>query len=450
MMRQLLRQCLFAAVLACVLPAAAQGQAGDAGRRPPNIVFIMADDLGPEWLGCYGAAEPLTPRIDALAAGGTRFTAVWASPICTPTRVMLLTGQYPFRTGWTLHHDAPRWGGQYFDWRHYTTWPQLIRRRGYATAIAGKWQINDLKAQPRALENHGFDEHCVWTGYEAGNPASGERYFDPFVQENLDRGIRAGTFGPDVYAEFLIDFMRRNRQRPFLAYYPMVLTHTPFTPTPRNRAAPPTNRLALHRGMVAYMDELVGRLVDQIERLELTEQTIVIFTSDNGTAGRIVGRAGGRDIRGGKGGVTERGVRVPLVVSWTGHVPAGVTSTLVDFTDLMPTLLELTGTAHPPDLHLDGRSLAPLLWGRPHQPREWVFTQGRQRNAERISPRVVRGRRYKLYDDGSLFDLAEDPLEQRNLAQSDVAAHVEAREALGAVLAKLPADSLPRYESPGD
>jgi len=146
-------------------------------RRLPNIVFIMADDMGIDWVSAYGAQHP-TPRIDALAKQGVRFENVWCNPICTPTRLTLLTGMYPFRTGWTDHHDVPRWGGKGFDWDRFTCWARVLRDSGYITAIGGKWQVNDFRPYPDALYKHGFDEHCVWTGYETGNaPPSEERYW---------------------------------------------------------------------------------------------------------------------------------------------------------------------------------------------------------------------------------------------------------------------------------
>ena len=146
----------------------------------PNIIFIMVDDLGPEWIGCCGAEGIETPVIDELARTGMRFTNAYSMPKCTPTRVTLLTGQYPFRHGWVNHWDVPRWGaGCHFDPKHNVSFVRLLKKAGYATAIAGKWQINDFRVQPDVLAGHGFDEWCMWTGYETGNRPSGKRYWNP-------------------------------------------------------------------------------------------------------------------------------------------------------------------------------------------------------------------------------------------------------------------------------
>ena len=165
--------------------------AGDARyERPPNIVFILVDDLGKEWIGCYGAEGIETPHIDRLAETGMRFENAWCMPQCTPTRVTLLTGQYPYRHGWTNHFDVPRWGsGAHFDPSQNASFARMLRNAGYATAIAGKWQIDDFRVEPDALKEAGFDEWCVWTGGEAGNPPSDNATPNP----TSVRGTRAGA-----------------------------------------------------------------------------------------------------------------------------------------------------------------------------------------------------------------------------------------------------------------
>ena len=156
----------------------------------------MVDDLGKDWISCYGADQIKTPRIDALAAGGMKFNSAWSMPQCTPTRVTLLTGQYPFRHGWTQHYDVPRWGGEGLSWKKFTTFARILRDSGYATAIGGKWQINHLGKQPDALKHHGFDEHCVWTGVEAGRAETEQRYWDDHIMTNANLNL---PFSPLLY-----------------------------------------------------------------------------------------------------------------------------------------------------------------------------------------------------------------------------------------------------------
>src|SRR6185312_6853291 len=162
------------------------------------------------------------PNFDRLAAEGTRFDTVWCTPLCTPTRVSMLTGQYPFRNGWVVHYDVPRWGGRGLDPDRLRTLGALMHDAGYATAIAGKWQINDLRADPTIMKRHGFDEYSLWTGVESGNPASEKRYWDPYLEQNGERRPHPGEFGPDVTQAFVLDFIKRNKDRPFFLYYPMI------------------------------------------------------------------------------------------------------------------------------------------------------------------------------------------------------------------------------------
>ena len=150
-------------------------------QQKPNIVFILLDDLGKEWLNCYGGTDINTPRIDKLAATGLKFTNAYSMPQCTPSRACFLTGQYPFRNGWVNHWDVPRWGGGYFDWKKNPSIGRVMKSAGYATAVAGKWQINDFRIQPDAMVKHGFDNYCMWTGCEGSKDKdhekkSGNRY----------------------------------------------------------------------------------------------------------------------------------------------------------------------------------------------------------------------------------------------------------------------------------
>ena len=445
---------------AMAMPHLARRAAGAPGRAKPNILFIMVDDLGKEWISCCGAEEIKTPHIDALAAGGMRFTNAYSMPQCTPTRVTLLTGQYPWRTGWTNHWDVPRWGVGYFDWKHHTTFARLLKPAGYATAAAGKWQINDFRVTPDALRKHGFDEWCMWTGYETGNPPSGERYQNAYVNTPAGSRTCQGKFGPDVYADFLIDFMKRHRDEPMCLYFPMCLTHGPLVATPDEPDV--KDKMDKHKAMVRYTDKLVGRLVKAIEDLGLTGDTIVIFTTDNGSGG-MVGTRNGQKVKGGKAQKNEAGVCEPFLVYGPGRVPAGaVTDALTDFTDLLPTFCELAGAEVPKDLTLDGVSIAPVILGKAKDsPRQWIMALGHgagTRDAQGIrgthdfADRVLRDKRFKVWVDTDrkivhLYDLQADPWEQKDLLDSADPAHRAALKKFQAVLDSQPAvDARPKYE----
>jgi arylsulfatase A-like enzyme len=431
-----------------------------AGSDRPNVVFILLDNVGQEWFGCYGSEEGATPNIDALARGGARVEHCYSHPVCGPSRALLLSGRYPFRTGWTVHHDAALYGGGGFDPARETTIARVLRDAGYATAIAGKWQINNLYEEPGILARHGFGEQLVWPGSIDRDQLQGEayeafldhvrhgradelakvnryiesRYWDPVLMREGRRERHPGRFGPDLLQEFALDFIRRHRDRPFFLYYPMFLTHGQSflqhaVPTPLNRG----RTLGEHEqfaDMVRYADGLVGEVIRHLQSLGLRERTIVFVATDNGTEKAIEAKRRGRTVHGGLYELNEAG-QVVLIANGPGRVAAGRTCTLADFSDVFPTICDLAGAAPPAGVTLDGRSLAPFLRGEAADgPREWIFNQHNTR-------RVVRDRRHKLYSTGELFDAERDPDETRNLA----AELPEVRARLAAVLDSLPPDA---------
>ena len=447
-----------AAVLA---PRPARQALGAGPRGKPNILFIMVDDLGKEWISCCGAEDIKTPHVDALAAGGMRMTNAYSMPQCTPTRVTLLTGQYPWRTGWVNHWDVPRWGVGYFDWKHHTTFARVMKTAGYATAAAGKWQINDFRVAPDAMKRHGFDEWCLWTGYEANNPPSGKRYWDPYVNTPAGSRTHEGKFGPDVYCDFLVDFIKRHKGRPMMLYFAMALTHGPLVHTPDEPDA--KGNMARHKAMVRYTDKLVGRLAKAFDDAGIREDTIIIFTTDNGSGGGITGSMKGRKVRGGKAKKSENGVCEPFIVNGPGRVPAGVVSdALTDFTDLLPTFAELGGAALPKGLTIDGVSIAKVLLGKAaDSPREWIMALGHGpakldaegvRGVNDYADRVIRDKRFKVWLGTEpkithLYDLQADPWEEKNLIASTDPACVAALKKFQAVVDSMPAkDGRPKYD----
>ncbi|MFO7976147.1 MAG: sulfatase-like hydrolase/transferase [Candidatus Hydrogenedentota bacterium] len=407
-------------------------------RRKPNILFILVDDLGKDWISCYGAEEVETPNIDALAKGGIRFENAYSMAQCTPSRVTFLTGQYPWRTGWVNHWDVPRWGIGYFDWDRYTTVAEVLEAAGYATVAAGKWQINDFRLAPGAMHRHGFDDWCMWTGYETGNPPSGERYWDPYINTPAGSKTYEGAFGPDVYADALIEFMKGHEDDPMFLYFPMALTHGPLVATPTEPDV--KNPRDKHKAMVRYMDLLVGRLVNALDELDLRNDTIIVFTTDNGSA--IGGRRHGRKFGSGKAKKWEHGVCMPFVVNCPGCVPAGVvTDALTDFTDLLPTFADLAGAELPNGATIDGVSIAPVILGdAEHSKRDWILSMGHGpakldekgvRGQVDFAERVIRDKRYKVWVNTNrkisrLYDLQTDPYEEHNLIASTEAAHKQA------------------------
>lgn len=458
-----LRTLVVTTLCAFFLPAAMLPSQAEEVRKP-NILFIMVDDLGKDWVSCYGADDIRTPNIDALAEGGMTFQNAYSMGSCSQSRTTLLTGKYPYRTGWVSHWDVPRWGVGYFDWKktENTTFARLMKDLGYATCVAGKWQINDFRVEPDALRKHGFDDWAMWTGFETGNPPSDKRYQDPYIN-TPEAGSRtyAGQFGPDIYTDRLIGFMRAHHSEPMMLYYPMPLLHGPWVATPDEPDA--KSRLDRHKAMVRYVDKMVGQLVDTLAELGIRDRTIVFLASDNGTDAKITGSLNGQAVKGAKGSQSEAGVCGPFLVNCPGLVPAGVeTDALTDLSDMLPTFVELGGGQVPDNLIVDGVSLAPLILGKEQDsPREWIMSlsfgagtldEEGVRPRRDFGPRVIRDKRYKVWVSSNrkierLHDLAEDPLEKVNLLGSEEKEHRQVLARFTQIVDSLPEkDGRPLYE----
>jgi arylsulfatase A-like enzyme len=402
----------------------------------PNIVFILADDLGQEALACYGNDLNRTPNLDRLASQGMKFNHAYATPLCTPTRVQLMTGKYNQRNylAFGVLEKTEK------------TFATYLKQAGYATGIAGKWQLFGSEEQQQRAQNHegalpeeaGFDEYCLWQVKDRGS-----RYKDPTITSNTSgTQTYSGKYGPDIFCDFALNFLRKHRHHPFFFYYPMALVHAPFQPTPDS---PGTDYE--HQGekgsnprffpdQVAYMDKLVGRVVDEITSLGLAENTLIIFTGDNGTGRPITSVVMGKKIQGGKGESTKYGTNVPLIAVWPGKIkPGQVNDNLVDFTDFLPTLREVAGQATQPQDALDGLSLLKQLRGEPSAVRDHVFCYyfPQLYNDKKII--WAHDKTWKLYSDGRFYNVAQDPLEQTPLPADNLPAEaVAAKVSLSNVL----------------
>lgn len=396
--------------VACFMAAGALAVAAwgrSASPAQPNIVLIMADDFGYECVGANGCVDYHTPNLDRLAAGGMRFEHCHVQPLCTPTRVQLMTGLYNVR-------NYTRFGELATSER---TFAHLFKAAGYVTGIAGKWQLGH---DPNLPQHFGFDEACLWQ-----HTRRPPRYANPGLEYNgVPKDFTHGEYGPDLVNAWVREFLHRHREEPFLLYYPMILTHAPYQPTPDSPDWDPNARgEQVHRDprhfaeMVAYADKLVGRLVATLEELGLRDRTLVLFLGDNGTGRGIRTRMrDGHVITGGKGLPTPAGTHVPLIVNWSGVVPAGrVCEDLIDSTDFFPTICQAAGLRLPENLELDGRSFWPQLQGRPGDPRQWTYCWFARDGGPRAQHEFAATRRYKLYRDGRFFDDWTDPEEKRPL-----------------------------------
>ena len=374
--------------------------AAHAESERPNIILIMADDFGYEAVSANGGSPYKTPVLDELAATGLRFTNCVAQPLCTPTRVKIMTGRYNFRNYADFGILDPR----------EKTFGNVLRNAGYATCIAGKWQLG---ADPALISHFGFDEYCLW---KLKNHARRYNNVGELIQNGEVLPGGKGEYGPDVVSSFLLDFISRHKDEPFFCYYPMLLTHSPFEPTPdappgmTKENAPVLDRMA---GMVAYADKIVGRILNHLDALGIRENTVLIFAGDNGTDRCIRGsRLGEHDWPGGKGcNFVEMGMRVPLIVDYPGGgVSGAVIDDPVDMADFLPTIAELGGADIPKELQLDGHSFAGRLTGdTSHAPHPWAYVGHYQGRGRGQYSHFVRDTRFKLYEGGYFYDFIDDP-----------------------------------------
>ncbi len=373
--------------------------------RVPNMVFILADDFGYECVTANGGESYQTPHLDRLAASGMRFEHCHVQPLCTPTRVQLMTGLYNVRNYYNFG-TLPR---------TETTFAHVLKRAGYATGIVGKWQLGREVDSPK---HFGFDESCLWQ-----HTRRPPRYANPGLEYNgVEKDFTNGEYGPKLLNEFALDFITRHKNEPFFLYYPLTLTHDPFQPTPDSADWDPkaqgesVNRNVKHfAAMVNYMDRMVGELDAKLGELGIRESTLLIFLGDNGTGVGVTSRFQGADHRGGKGTTTHRGTHVPLIVSWPEVIQKGqVNRDLISSVDIFPTIVAAAGSSAAKELpaKLDGVNFLPQLRGETGQPRGWLYHWYSPRQNQNVAVKeFVFNHKFKLYRDGRAFDLRADPEE---------------------------------------
>lgn len=431
-----------------------------ANTSQPNVVFLLVDDLGWSDLGCYGSSFHETPNIDQLASTGIRFSNAYAScPVCSPTRASILTGKYPAQlniTDWIPgldpkdrpllgtkdHHELPL---------EEVTLAECFRDAGYYTGFLGKWHLGQTDYYP---EHQGFDINIG--GHHAGQPAS---YFYPYKNKRKHwdvpglEGGQPGEYLTDRLTDEAITFIQQNKANPFLLYLAYYTVHTPiqgkpelvtkyqekwdttitiqslpFSPERDVRTKTMQNNPS-YAAMVQSLDESVGRILQQLKHLNLSENTIIVFTSDNGGLSTLpINREAPTSVfplRAGKGWLYEGGIRVPLIVKWPGHLPSGIQSDFpVISNDFLPTLLDMAHIPIPATYNGAGLNLTPFLNEKtsfPDRALYWHFPHyhgsgNRPSAAVRFGP-------YKLiqwFEDGvfELYNLENDLSEQVNLIDS--------------------------------
>jgi len=415
------------------LPLASAAPAPAGAPRHSNLIFIMADDLGYGDLGCYGGRMIHTPNLDRLAREGTRFTSCYAgAPVCAPSRCVLMTGLH---NGHCLVRDnSPQVGGKLESFGegnmrlsltgNETTVATVLRAAGYATGAAGKWGLGEPESNGTPW-HLGFDE---WLGYLNQNHAP--YYYSDYlwgtgakrpVPENA--GGQRRVYSNDLFRDFALDFVRRHRDQPFFLYLPMTIPHNRMeVPSVGEYAALDWPEDAkIYAAMVTRLDGYVGELIAELHRLHLAEDTLVLFTSDNGAlhGARADWLHSNDDFRGAKSTLYEGGLRMPMVAWWPGHVPAGrVNDAIWWFADVLPTFAALAGAKAPAGL--DGMDISSVLLGRsatlPDRRLYWEFPRDRLGQAARHGR--WKGVRVGTDQPMELYDLTTDPGETHNVAAS--------------------------------
>jgi len=373
----------------------------DAPTARPNIILVMADDFGFECVTANGGESYQTPNLDRLAASGVRFDHCYSQPLCTPTRVQIMTGLHNVRN-YLNFGTLPR---------TETTFAHLLKKAGYVTGVCGKWQLGKEVDSP---QHFGFDESLLWQ--QTRRPP---RFANPGLErQGVAQDFADGEYGPTLVNDFALDFVTRHKDGPFFLYYPMILTHDPFQPTPDSPNWDPkavgerVNRNVTHfADMTAYMDKMIGRLDAKLAELGIRENTILLFLGDNGTHSSVTSRFRGMDYQGGKGKTTARGTHVPLIASWPAVMAQGrVCHDLVGVADFLPTVCQAAGVPVPQPC--DGVSFLPQLKGAVGTPHEalYIWYSPRQRRDLTVKEFAF-DHTHKLYRDGRLFDLVADPFE---------------------------------------
>ncbi len=385
------------------------------GSEKPNIIFILADDLGIGDVSCYGSDQNKTPIIDQLAKGGIRFTRGYTAPLCGPSRAMILTGRYAFRTG-AVNQDMV---GDIKP-ENEVLIPSVLKPAGYTTSLVGKW--SQFSKTPG---DFGFDDYLTFAGsgdYWSTEKKKSENYIENGVNKILD----AQTYMPDLMHDHLVDFITTNKDKPFFLYYSMVHVHALIQRTPDSKPGSD-----LYEDNTAYMDKLVGKLLKTLDDLKLRKNTLIVFMGDNGTASQYADRGtiGGKALSGKKGTMLECGSLVPTIANWPGVIDGGkISDLLIDSTDLLPTFADLAGAKLPNNRVIDGHSFLPQLLGKKGNSREWIFI-------ELGNKWYVRDTKWKLNREDELFDMSNSPFEEKLI--TNYSDNEEASEAFNRLKATL-------------
>ncbi len=403
----------------------------------PNVILIMADDIGYEALSINGANDIKTPVLDSLARNGLNFKNAYSQPLCTPSRVKLMTGKPNYENYEYFTYLNPK----------EKTFGNLFQDNGYSTLVAGKWQLNGVQFKLddyRDLKRpytFGFDSYILWWLAERGS-----RFANPVLvndEKKIDTSIN--DYGPEIVSDYIVEFINEHNDTPFFIYYPMMLVHDPFLPTPNSKDwENEQNRLKSNNPvyfpeMVSYMDLTVGKIINALKNNNIDDNTIIIFLGDNGTDRKVFTKNNNVLVKGSKGLTNKYGTNVPLIISWSKLKKIKNEQTpLVDLIDLYSTFEDLLDVEKKTS---NGVSLFPLLLGENFDERKYITTYYNPMWGSLYKNRAVyiQNKKYKLYKSGSFYNYQLDPEEKyplslKSLDESIMNLHTE----MDSILKKVP------------
>ncbi len=428
--------------------ANAQSIKEETTKKKPNIIFILADDIGYEAFNCDGGTSYRTPNIDNMAEKGMRFTQAYSQPLSAPSRTELMTGKYNFHNYEGFGIMSPS----------EVTFGNLMKDAGYVTGICGKWQMYGNAIQQKISgrvgclpTQVGFDHYFVWhttfpyqklpsadsltrnVVLSALSKQKESRYKDPVILSDKGKFTYWGKYGPDLFLKWAENFIEQNKNgdKPFFLYYPMVLMHDPFQATPNSvdydHSTPNDKSNNKYFGdMMSYMDAIVGQVIQEVEKAGIADNTIIFFTGDNGTNVKIVSEWEKQHIKGDKGSSREWGIHVPFIAYWKNHIkPGQVNNNMIDFTDVLPTIMQAANFQIPDSFHYDGMSFYNQLMDHKNaSKRDWTFGWyypkwgwGKFKNAIWIQEPT---HTWKLYKTGEFYNLKNDIGEKHPITENEM------------------------------
>lgn len=406
----------------------------------PNVILIMADDIGYECIGVNGSDSYLTPILDSLSTKGIRFTNTFSQPLCTPSRVKIMTGK--------PNHE----NYEYFSYlgTDKRTFGNLFKENGYKTSIVGKWQLNGLKYK---LKDHnkmsrpndfGFDEYSLWQ-LSFPRDKKKERFANPKIEQN-GKILKTdfSHYGPDIVSDYAIGFIERNKNDPFFIYYPMILVHDPFSPTPDSKIWKDESKRTIENtkyfgDMISYMDKIIGKIINELKKHSILENTLLIFVGDNGSHPRIVSVQNGKKIKGAKGNTIKHGNHVPMFVNWDSKIKESfIVSSLIGFEDFYSTFEDILGIR---EKESSGKSFLNLLIGEKYKEREALTSYYDPRwssNVDKFRSVYSQTKEFKLYKNGNFFNTLKDPLELNSISKNLTKIESRVKKLLQKELNKVP------------